>query len=121
MPYAGEKENRGVVTYTQEEFDEIVKYADSKGYQIAVHAIGDGAVKMALDSFEKLPQLNRKRHGIVHCQLTTMELINRIKELDIIVYIQPIFLDYDLHIVEDRVGYERSLESYAWRTMLIKI
>ena len=120
MPYAGEKENKGVVTYTQEEFDEIVKYADSLGYQIAVHAIGDGAVKMALDSFEKLPELNRKRHGIVHCQITTMELIDRIKELDIIVYIQPIFLDYDLHIVEDRVGYERSLESYAWRTMLDK-
>ncbi len=62
---------------------------------------------MALDSFEKLPNLNRKRHGIVHCQITTMKLIERIKELDIIVYIQPIFLDYDLHIVEDRVGYKR--------------
>lgn len=120
LPYEGEDNNRGVVTYTQEEFDEIVKYADSLEYQIAVHAIGDGAVKMALDSFEKLPALNRKRHGIVHCQITTMELIDRIKELDIIVYIQPIFLDYDLHIVEDRVGYKRSLESYIWKTMLNK-
>lgn len=120
LPYEGEDNNRGVVTYTQEEFDEIVKYADSLEYQIAVHTIGDGAVKMALDSFEKLPALNRKRHGIVHCQITTMELIDRIKELDIIVYIQPIFLDYDLHIVEDRVGYKRSLESYIWKTMLNK-
>ena len=85
MPYVGEKENKRVVTNTQKEFDGIVKYTDSKGYQIAVHAIGDGAVKMALDSFEKLPKLNRKRHGIVHCQITTMELINRIKELDIII------------------------------------
>ena len=120
LPYEGEENNRGVATYTQEEFDEIVEYADSLGYQIAVHAIGDGAVKMALDSFEKLPNLNRKRHGIVHCQITTMKLIERIKELDIIVYIQPIFLDYDLHIVEDRVGYKRSLESYIWKTMLDK-
>ncbi len=120
LPYEGEENNRGVVTYTQKEFDEIVEYADSLGYQIAVHAIGDGAVKMALDSFEKLPNLNRKRHGIVHCQITTMKLIERIKELDIIVYIQPIFLDYDLHIVEDRVGYKRSLESYIWKTMLDK-
>lgn len=120
LPYEGEKNNRGVVTYTQEEFNEIVEYADSMGYQIAVHAIGDGAIKMAVDSFEKLPNLNRKRHGIVHCQLTTAELIDRIKKLDIITYIQPIFLDYDLHIVEDRIGYERSLESYAWKTMLDK-
>lgn len=119
-PYEGEENNRGIATYTQEEFDEIVKCADSLGYQIAVHAIGDGAVKMALDSFEKLPDLNKKRHGIVHCQITTMELIDRIKKLDILVYIQPIFLDYDLHIVEDRVGYERSLESYIWKTMLNK-
>lgn len=43
------------MTYTQEEFNEIVEYADSMGYQIAVHAIGDGAIKMAVDSFEKLP------------------------------------------------------------------
>lgn len=120
LPYEGEDNNRGVVTYTQKEFDEIVEYTDSLGYQIAVHAIGDGAVKMALDSFEKLPNLNRKRHGIVHCQITTMKLIERIKELNIIVYIQPIFLDSDLHIVEDRVGYKRSLESYIWKTMLDK-
>lgn len=117
-PYEGEESNRGVVTYTQEEFDKLTKYVDSLGYQIAVHAIGDGAIKMVLDSYEKLPDPAKRRDGIVHCQITNLELIKRIKEMGIIAYIQPIFLDYDLHIVEARIGKERASKSYTWKTML---
>ncbi|WP_304206024.1 amidohydrolase [Fusobacterium perfoetens] len=116
-PYIDNDKNYGIATYTIEEFEKVVTLADSLGYQVAVHAIGDGAIKMCVDAFEKLPNLNNKRHGIVHCQITTNELMERMKKLNILAYIQPIFLDYDLHIVEDRVGYERSLETYAWNTM----
>lgn len=117
-PYVGDEKNLGIVIYSVENFEKIVEYADSLGYQIAVHTIGDGAIKMCIDAFEKLPNLNKKRHGVVHCQITTKELMERMKKLDILAYIQPIFLDYDLHIVEDRVGYERSVETYAWKTMM---
>lgn len=116
-PYINDEKNYGIVTYSKEEFEKIVTFADSLGYQIAVHSIGDGAIKMAIDSFKNLPNLNKKRHGIVHCQITTEELIKRLKELNILTYIQPIFLDYDLHIVEDRVGYHKSLKTYSWKTM----
>ena len=76
--------------------------------QIAIHGIGDkshvyGFLKTIEKAINKNPRDNH-RHGIVHCQITDEILINKFKELDAIAYIQPIFADYDWHIVEDRVG-----------------
>ena len=42
----------------------------------------------------------------------TCLLLERFQKNDIIAYIQPIFLHYDLHIVEDRVGKELASTSY---------
>ena len=39
-------------------------------------------------------------------------------KLNALAYIQPIFLDYDWSIVEDRIGIERSKTSYNWKTMV---
>lgn len=46
--------------------------------------------------------------------------LNSFRELNIIAYIQPIFLDYDWKIVGSRVGGEREKTSYNWRTMIDK-
>ena len=40
--------------------------------------------------------------------------------MDLHVYAQSIFLDYDLHIVEDRVGKELAQSSYSWKTLMGK-
>jgi len=42
--------------------------------------------------------LNTLRHGIIHLQITNDELLQRFKDLNLIAYIQPIFLHQDLHI-----------------------
>jgi predicted amidohydrolase YtcJ len=90
---------------------------------VAIHAIGDRAIEMSLDAIEnaqnEYPSHNL-RHGIVHCQITDEELLNRIKELNVITYIQPIFIDYDMNIVYDRVGNNLAETSYAWKTMIDK-
>jgi hypothetical protein len=39
------------------------------------------------------------------------------RDLEVIGMVQPIFLDYDLHMVNDRVGEERAKTSYAFKTM----
>lgn len=41
-------------------------------------------------------------------------------DLKLHVYAQSIFLDYDIHIVEDRVGKERAESSYSWKTLMKK-
>ena len=90
--------------FNQEELDNLVDIAHSKGMQVAIHAIGDKAMYMAFESIEKALDKNPKDHrcGIVHCQITDKYLLNKFKELNVIAYIQPIFLDYDWKIAESR-------------------
>ena len=78
---------------------------------------------MSLDAIEyskkARPDLEL-RHGIVHCQITDDALLERIKNLNVITFVQPIFIDYDMNIVYDRVGDELADSSYAWKTMIDK-
>ncbi len=124
QPYADDTEkaeNCGISIYRQEELDEKICFASEHGLQVAVHAIGDQAMNMAVQSFEKAgtaKEGNRLRHGIVHCQITTKGLLKKFQELDLHAYIQSIFLDYDNHIVEDRLGKERAADTYQFKTLL---
>ncbi|MBR6007890.1 MAG: amidohydrolase family protein, partial [Clostridia bacterium] len=84
------------------------------------HAIGDACLDAVLDAFEAaLKEHPRKdhRHGIVHCQITRPDQLRRIRDLGLHVYAQSVFLDYDNHIVEARVGRERAQSSYNWKTL----
>lgn len=118
-PYEDDPSTCGLAIYkTQEELDDLVMKAHQNNMAAALHAIGDGAVEMCLNAIERarkeMPYLH-PRHGIVHCQITDQEQIRRFKELDVIAYIQPVFIDYDMHIVFDRVGKELGSTSYAWK------
>ncbi len=115
--YSDDKNNIGISLYTKEELYKYIKYAHENGFQIAAHAIGDGAMELYLNILESLEEdLGTRRHGIVHCQITANDIIEKMKKLQVMAYVQPIFLDYDMHIVEDRVG-SRAKESYVFRTL----
>ncbi|SKC76205.1 amidohydrolase [Maledivibacter halophilus] len=121
--YYDDPSTYGVSVYTQDELNDIVLLAHKNEMQIAIHAIGDKAMYMALDSIKNANESFYRedpRHGVVHCQITDEELIDRFREENIIAYIQPIFLDYDLHIVEERVGKEKAKKTYNWKTMMNK-
>lgn len=122
-PYIDDPSTKGIAIFKQEELDDIVEKAHNSGMQIAIHGIGDKAMYMAFEAIEKAINKNPRdnhRHGIVHCQITDEILINKFKELDAIAYIQPIFADYDWHIVEDRVGVDLAKTSYNWKTFVEK-
>jgi predicted amidohydrolase YtcJ len=71
-----------------------------------------------LDAYQKvIKNENKLRHGIIHCQITDLPLLHRFKAMDILAYVQPIFLHYDMHIVESRVGKDLASTSYAFKTM----
>ncbi len=65
----------GVPIYRAEELDGLASAAHRAGMQIAMHAIGDGALDMCLDALEKaMSEKDRDaRHYIVHCQMGCME------------------------------------------------
>lgn len=99
----------------------MVAKAHRNNMAAAIHAIGDGAIEMCLNAIENargtMPHLH-PRHGIVHCQITDARQLQRFRELDVTAYIQPVFIDYDMHIAFDRVGKALGDTSYAWRTLI---
>ena len=95
--------------------------ADENHMQIAVHCIGDRAMDMVLTAIEKSPARAdnpKNRHGIVHCQITNRRILERMAKDNVLAYIQPVFVDLDMDIVEDRIGKERMDGVDAWKSML---
>jgi len=118
-PYHDDPSTRGFQRQSQEEMDALVRKNHENGFQVIVHAIGDAAIDEVLTAFEKATggHNNDLRHGIVHCQITDMPLLQRMAHNDILVFMQPIFLTHDLYMIENRVGKELAATSYALATM----
>jgi len=122
-PYADEPGTRGLSVFTGAEFDALIGCAHRHGMQVAVHCIGDACLDLVLSSIGKaLAEYPREdhRHGIVHCQITRPDQLERIAALKLQVYAQSIFLDYDIHMVRQRVGEELARSSYSWKTLMEK-
>ena len=120
-PYADDPITCGIPVFTQEVMDEMVDYANAHNMQVAIHAIGDACLDRVLHAIEialaHCPRENH-RHGVVHCQLSRPDQLEKIRDLKLHIYAQSIFLDYDNHIVEQRVGRELASTSYNWKTLM---
>ncbi len=120
-PYADQPDTCGFSLLSPEELRQLVSYANTNDVQVAVHAIGDACLDEVLDAIEQAlaehPRADH-RHGIVHCQISRADQLQRICDLGLHVYAQSVFLDYDNHIVEDRAGAELAATSYSWKTLM---
>lgn len=119
--YSDDPGNFGLCQFTQEELDELILEAQKNGMHALCHGIGDAAMIRILNTYEKALRQSENpdlRNGIVHVQISTFDILKRMKELGVIAYAEPVCIDGDMHCVEDRVGHERMKESYAYRTML---
>lgn len=117
--YNDEPGTMGVSVLCDEELQSFCNLAAENGIRVVTHAIGDGAVESVINAYESTMKdgKNPLRHGIVHCQISNTEQLKRIAELSIPVMYQPIFLDYDIQIVESRAGKELASTSYAFNTL----
>lgn len=118
--YADAPNQHGLAIYTQQQFDDMIALAHSSGMQVAIHAIGDGILDRVLNAYEKAfaacPRGDH-RSGVVHVQITRPDQLRRMQEMQLHAYVQTIFLDYDINIVESRVGKDLAATSYAFHTM----
>ncbi len=113
---------KGVAALSSQQLQNLVDLATQYGIRVVTHAIGDSAVEDVINAYENTIKSGRNkdnhlRHGIVHCQISSMAQLNKIANLNIPVMYQPIFLDYDIQIVESRVGKELASTSYAFNTL----
>lgn len=117
--YNDDKENYGLPWIKDEEMRKYVNLASENNLQVITHAIGDKAIEDTVKCYEESFKngKNNLRHTLVHCQITDRELVERIAKDDICVMAQPIFLDYDMKIVEDRCGRDLASTSYAFKSL----
>ena len=104
--------------YPQNKVDEYLTYLDKKGIQVVVHAIGDSAVRIALDGFEAARTANGvtdNRHHIVHLQLIHPDDRPRFGELGVAADFQAIWAYPDTWVTEmdmPMIGRERVEQMY---------
>ena len=120
--YAGDRDNHGLEWIKPEEMEKYCQMAKEHGMQVVTHVIGDEAIEKTIDCYEHafVDGENKLRHGLIHCQITDQKLLDRIAEKGILVFAQPIFLDYDMSIVEELCGKELASTSYAFGTLIRK-
>lgn len=119
--YADAPDKIGILNFSDEELYKICDYCYSQKIQIACHAIGDRAIDQILNIIEKIKEKYNNinlRPRIVHCQLPSYEQIKKIKELEIIVDIQPMFVVSDYELAEKRIDKKYRDNIYAWKVLL---
>ncbi len=119
--YKNDPGQRGISYYGKDELYRYAKKAHDAGMQIAVHTIGNGSLDDILDVYDQIRWENPRtdtRHGIVHCQIMDRKQQDRFRAMNLLGYVQPIFLRCDMNIVDDCVGPELAAQSYNWRRFL---
>jgi hypothetical protein len=121
-PYSDAPETRGLLFNTTEELTAQLETALSHGFQVNVHAIGDRANTVVLESFANAYAVDDKRrqlrNRIEHAQVLRVEEFDSMAELDLIASMQPIHATSDKNMAEDRLGSQRIKGAYAWQRVL---
>lgn len=123
-PYADRPDWVGEPLFTPQQFIDLAVAVDRRGLQMAVHSIGDGAVRAVLDGYQAAQKANGKRdsrHRVEHIEVVTAADVPRFAELGVICSMQPPHapgaMDFPLEPTVSRIGPARWPLSYAWRTL----
>ncbi|WP_414054331.1 amidohydrolase [Macrococcus equi] len=116
-PYSDDPSTNGLAILTEDELAAKVQHARDLNVNIAVHMIGDKAVEMVLDAIEDNPPTSG-RDRLIHVSFLRADLIDRMRRLNVICDIQPMFVASDFPWAIDRVGMHRVRYSYPWKTLL---
>jgi len=119
--YSDQPGHRGVSGDNYGFDQELNAAAMKKGFQIAIHAIGDAGNREAIDILEAVikedPSTGQYRHRIEHAQVMHPDDIPRLGQLGMIASMEPPHAMEDKTWAEERLGPERILGAYAWRSL----
>ncbi len=117
-PYSDRPEIVGEPFYIQGEINRLVKRANNLGMPVAIHAIGDRGVKMALNAFEYSGNTSLANR-IEHIEIIEPSDIDRFKKLNVTASMQP---NHGTGVIgkyiTPRVGLEREKYAYVWNDFL---
>lgn len=123
QPYCSGLHDHGMLVWEPEHLAESVQLVDAAGFQAHIHAIGDAAVRTALDAIEHAASINGpsvNRPAIAHVQLAAPEDLARFTALGVVPVMQPLWAQLDALmtvLTMPRLGEERAEHQYQMRTL----
>ncbi|MBT7469416.1 MAG: amidohydrolase, partial [Candidatus Cloacimonetes bacterium] len=115
-PYSDNNKTSGILYRSDEFWQNFIQKAHQNNLQIAIHCIGDKAIEQILKFYEKVESENPKnlKHIIIHNELTSNEILDRIAKARVSVSMQPMFdrlwAGKD-GLYENRLGKKRTLQT----------
>lgn len=119
--------SKGSPTLSPERLRQIVTRMDRNGWQIITHALGDGAIRLALDTYEAAERSNPappqgRRHRVEHLEATSASDIHRFASLGVIASLQPAHARGMLNPNPTggritSIGPERHTSGWPWKTI----
>jgi len=123
-PYLDDPTSTGLLIWSDDELLDAAVLFDAQGYQLHMHAIGDAAVRQALDTIEKMQAINPnwdRRPVITHAQLIDRVDLPRFASLGVIANFQPLWTYLDpmnKELIAPRIGDERNNRQYQLASMI---
>ena len=117
-PYSDMPDTVGEPFYIQNEINRLVKRANTLGMPVAIHAIGDRGVEMALNAFEysNHPDLANR---VEHIEVVQPGTVERFEQLNVTASMQP---NHGTGVIgkyiTPRIGKEREQFAYVWNDFL---
>ena len=122
-PYTDDPSQSGKLFWDPDQYKATVADLDKRGLQIFTHAIGDRAVRLALDAYQNAAEVNHTKDArprIEHIETISVQDIDRFGKLGVIASMQPLhsYPDEDtLSIWARNIGPERASRPWVWRSI----
>jgi len=123
-PYDDQPNSHGLTIWSDDDLLDALVAFDELDFQLHIHAIGDAAIRQALDAIEATIRINPprdRRPVIAHAQLIHPDDVSRFARLGIIANYQPLWTYMDpmnKELILPRLGEARNNRQYQLRTMI---
>ena len=114
-PYHDLPDHYGLPLLSPRQLDGLRERCVENGWQLCVHAIGDSAHHVLLESFSQLDTIADLRFRVEHAQIMTPEDSAYYSHPNIIASVQPTHATSDMYWAEDRLGPHRIQHAYSYR------
>ena len=114
-PYHDLPDHHGLPLLSPRQLDDLRVRCVENGWQLCVHAIGDSAHHVLLESFNKLDTITDLRFRVEHAQIMTPDDSVFYAHPNIIASVQPTHATSDMYWAEERLGPHRIHHAYSYR------
>ncbi len=122
-PYSDDPSQTGKLFWDPTKYTQAIAELDRRGLQIFTHAIGDKAVRLALDAYQNATETNHTndaRPRIEHIETISAQDVPRFGKQGVIASFQPLHAypdDDTLNIWARNVGPERAQRAWVWHSI----